>query len=403
MKIVHLMGYFVPELGYQEYYLAKKHKELGHDVYVVASDLWYPSPGIETMSKEAGAKNASRKRKPGFDIIDGIKVYRLRHFFEFTDFVLVKGLKEALNKIKPDVVFAHESRQGAPALAGLWKKEIGYKYIIDQHDFWHKVKEHGPIMKALRYLEYEIFRKRFVNFAIKRADAIIAVTPESKQFLIQRHGVDKNKIELIKLGVLAERFAFSKKLRERTRKKYEIKPDEVVLMYSGIIYPRKYLEMLVSAFSKLKAKKHARLLIVGSGEKNYIKKIKSMAADLGLGKKVIFAGLVNPRNLRDYYSASDIAVWVNNNSISIMEAMACKRPVIIPALQLKGLVSYNNGYAFAPLNESRLIECMDNLIDDKNLRLKMGLNGYKAVIENFDYTKIAGDFLGVAKKVKIQK
>ena len=63
MKIVHLMGYFVPELGYQEYYLAKKHKEMGHDVYVIASDMLYPFPNIETMLKEAGAKDASRKRK----------------------------------------------------------------------------------------------------------------------------------------------------------------------------------------------------------------------------------------------------------------------------------------------------------------------------------------------------
>lgn len=397
------MGYFVPELGYQEYYLAKKHKELGHDVYVIASDLWYPSPGIETMSREAGAKDTSRKRKPGFSIVDGIKVYRLKHCFEFTDFVLVHGLKETLNNIKPDVVFAHESRQGMPALAGLWKKEIGYKYIIDQHDFWHKVKDHGPVMKALRRLEYGIFRKRLVNFAIKKADAIIAVTPESKQFLVQRHGVDKSRIEVIKLGVLAERFAFSEKLRAQTREEYGIKPDEVVLMYSGIIYPRKYLEMLVSAFSKLKAKENARLLIVGSGEKSYIKKIKSMAADLNLRENVIFAGLVAPGNLRNYYSASDIAIWVNNNSISIMEAMACKRPVIIPALQLKGLVSYNNGYAFPPLNESKLLECMERLAGDKNLRLKMGLNGYKAVIENFDYTKIAKDFLKAAEKARTQK
>ncbi len=400
MKIVHLMGYFVPELGYQEYYLAKKHKEMGHDVYVIASDLWYPSPGIETMSKEAGANNTSRKRKPGFNIVDGIKVYRLRHFFEYTDFILVKGLKNTLNYIKPDVVFAHESRQGTPALAGLWKKEIGYKYIIDQHDFWHIVKDHGLIMKALRYLEYEIFRKRFVNFAIKSADAIIAVTPESKQFLIQRHGVDKNRIELIKLGVLTERFTFSEKLRAQTRKKYGIKSDEIVLIYSGIIYPRKYLEMLVSAFSKLKTKKQVRLLIVGSGEKNYIKKIKSMAAELDLGKKLVFAGFVNPKNLRNYYSASDIAVWVNNNSISIMEAMACKRPVIIPALQLKELASYDNGYAFTPLSESHLLECMEKLVNDKDLRLRMGLNGYKAVIKNFDYSKIARDFLKIAEKIK---
>ena len=80
MKIVHLMGYFVPEFGYQEYYLAKKHRKMGHDVYVIASDLLNPFPNIESMLKESGIKDASRKRKAGFSVIDGIKVYRLRHF-----------------------------------------------------------------------------------------------------------------------------------------------------------------------------------------------------------------------------------------------------------------------------------------------------------------------------------
>ncbi|MDP3766301.1 MAG: glycosyltransferase family 4 protein, partial [Nanoarchaeota archaeon] len=219
------------------------------------------------------------------------------------------------------------------------------------------------------------------------------------QFLVQRHHVNKSKIELVKLGVLTERFTFSKKLRSQVRKKYKIKADEVVLMYSGNIYPRKYLEMLVSAFSKLKSDK-AKLLIVGGGEKSYMKKIKSMVAELNLGSRVIFTGFVDPKFLRNYYSACDIAVWANNNSISTMEAMACKRPVIMPALQLKELASYNNGYAFTPLNEHHLLKCMERLVNDKALRLKMGLNGYKAVIKNFDYGDIAKEFLKIAEKVK---
>ena len=130
MKIVHLMGYFTPELGYQEYYIAKEHKKMGHEVYVIASDMLYPFPNIENMLKEAGIKNTSRKRKSGFSVIEGIKVYRLPHFFEYTDFILAKGLRKTLEKIKPDVVFAHESRQGLPALAALYKDKLNYKLIV---------------------------------------------------------------------------------------------------------------------------------------------------------------------------------------------------------------------------------------------------------------------------------
>jgi len=154
MKIVHLMGYFVPEFGYQEYYLAKKHREMGHDVYVVASDMLYPFPNIETMLKEAGIKNTSRKRKAGFSVIDGIKVCRLKHFFEYSDFILARGLKQALAKIKPDVVFAHESWQGLPALAAYYKKLFNYRLVVDQHDFYHKIPSHHWWKRLFRFLDY---------------------------------------------------------------------------------------------------------------------------------------------------------------------------------------------------------------------------------------------------------
>ena len=54
MKIVHIMGYFIPEFGYQEYYIAKKHKELGHDVYVISSDMLYHFSNIKKMFEDAG-------------------------------------------------------------------------------------------------------------------------------------------------------------------------------------------------------------------------------------------------------------------------------------------------------------------------------------------------------------
>lgn len=42
MKIVHVIDYFQPRLGYQETFLAKEHPKLGHEVYVVTSDRYNP-------------------------------------------------------------------------------------------------------------------------------------------------------------------------------------------------------------------------------------------------------------------------------------------------------------------------------------------------------------------------
>ena len=44
MKIVILIDYFQPKLGYQEFFLAKEMQKLGHQVYVATSNYYFPFP-----------------------------------------------------------------------------------------------------------------------------------------------------------------------------------------------------------------------------------------------------------------------------------------------------------------------------------------------------------------------
>ena len=104
LKIVHICPYFQPELGYEEYYTAYFQAKMGHDVYVITSDRLFPFRNIEKMLEQVGAKNTSRKRRKGFQVVDGIKVYRQPVIIEsLYDFILIKGLKKVLNKIRPDI------------------------------------------------------------------------------------------------------------------------------------------------------------------------------------------------------------------------------------------------------------------------------------------------------------
>ena len=396
MKIVHLMGYFVPELGYQEYYLAKKHKEMGHDVYVIASDLLYPFPDVETMLGGAGIRGASRKRKPGFSIIDGIKVYRLKHIFEYSDFIIVKGLKQTLNDIKPDVVFAHESRQFLPALAAYYKNKIGYKLIVDQHDFYHKIPNY-PLWKSfLRFLDYFLFRKFIVDYSIKRADKIVAVTQETKNFLLKTHKINSQRILLIPLGVDTDFFKFDNEARLNIRKKFKLKENEVVLVFSGTIVRRKGIELLLEALSEIR-NEDVKLLIVGDGDLSYMQELKNLSKRLEIENKTIFTGFVKKDEVKNYFSASNIGVWPGNNSVSIMEAMACKLPIVMVDLQLGQLVSYNNGIKFPQNNKEKLKDALNKLVNDEKLRFGMGNNSVNTIKKYYSYDSIAKQFLDLAE------
>lgn len=396
MKIVHLMGYFVPELGYQEYYLAKKHKEMGHDVHVIASDMLYPFPNIENMLKEAGIKNTSRKRKPGLSIVDGIKVYRLPHTVEYADFILVKGLKKTLEKIRPDIVFAHESRQGLPALAAYYKSKFRYKLIIDQHDFYHEIPGHSSIKKILRYLDYFLFRKFIVDYSLGKADCVIAVTEETKNFLVKTHKIPPKDILVIPLGVDTDSFRFNGKARDAIRKRLKIKKRDIVLVFSGIAVRRKGIEILLEALSEIK-NENVKLVIVGGGDQSYMQELRDLSKKLGIEDKSIFTGFVKKGNVKDYFSAADVGVWPANNSVSIMEAMACGLPIVMVDLQLSHLAGYGNGLKFPQHNKEKLKEALERLILNDVLRRSMARNSVSAIKKHYSYDIIAKQFLKAAR------
>src|SRR3990167_3673584 len=244
MKIVHVTGYFQPELGYEEYYLALNQKELGHDVYVVTTDRVPKIPGV----KLEGSRESEFK---------GVKIYRLPVLFEIKGFLIVTGVKKLLKEIKPDVVHVHEPRQFISAMPAFYKDELKYKLIADQHDY-----DIFPTLKAR--LTTRLLRKPLCVYTFNKADKIISTNPEAKDFLISVYGIKKEIIES-SLGADTEYFKFNEKKRKEIRDRLGIK-DEVLIISAGHIGRIKRLEVLINAVSELKAK----ILILGGGDEEKI-------------------------------------------------------------------------------------------------------------------------------------
>ena len=105
MKIVHVQDYFQPQFGTQVTFIARKHAEMGHEVYVVTSDrytlaLYWDTPFYGTLG--ARIKGAS------FATEEEVCVYRLKSSFEIRKFwVWMSGLENKIRELKPDVVYGH--------------------------------------------------------------------------------------------------------------------------------------------------------------------------------------------------------------------------------------------------------------------------------------------------------
>jgi len=92
MRIIHLIDYFQPKLGYQETYLALAHLRLGHHVTVITSDRHYPfSDYASAFQKILG----ERKKKPGKFKEYGLDTLRLAAIeMPFTPVIFLRNFRQ---------------------------------------------------------------------------------------------------------------------------------------------------------------------------------------------------------------------------------------------------------------------------------------------------------------------
>ncbi|KAF5050307.1 D-inositol-3-phosphate glycosyltransferase [anaerobic digester metagenome] len=384
MKIVHVIDYFQPKLGYQEPNLAIEQLGMGHSVVVVTSDRYSPSLYEGDAVKQVLGE---RIRKPGHYIEEGIPTVRLNVLFEHFPAIWVSGLEKQILNLQPDLVHVHGvATFSAMRVAGL-KKKINFKLIIDDHMTF------GASRSPLRCL-YPVFKHTFAKKILKHSDLLVGVSNTSKQFMHEKYGFPLEQIELIPLGAGIKRFHFDPQARQLIREKFALNDDAIVFIYAGKVVPVKGPHILIDAAIEL-AKQHPNVfvIVVGNGPDGYIQEMMDKIKKHSLENHFIFNKAVPNDQLYQYYSAADVAVWPREASLSMMEAMSCNLPIIISAeSEVSERLEYNNGLQYWHEDAENLKLQMEKMLDE-SLRLEMGANGRKLVEDKLNWTKISQRFL----------
>lgn len=131
----------------------------------------------------------------------------------------------------------------------------------------------------------------------------------SEEAGIDRFGskvVRSSRFHVMKNGIDVKRFEFSPVARAEVRASLGIGESTLVVGHAGRLSPQKNHEKILSVFSCV-ADRHGNsvLMLVGQGERE--QELRSLAGSLGMGDRVIFAG-VHP-NVEDYYSAMDVFLF----------------------------------------------------------------------------------------------
>jgi glycosyltransferase involved in cell wall biosynthesis len=236
----------------------------------------------------------------------------------------------------------------------------------------------------------------------KYADAIITCSDEIANVIKKEMKIEESKIYTIYNGVNLERFY--PKDKNELRRTYKISKDKFIILTVSRLKKIKGIDVFIYALnSVLKKFKNIELFIIGDGD--YRKNLERLVHKLDLQDYVKFLGNVPNDNLPNYYNLSDIFVlptrakegfpWV------IIEAMACKKPVIVSNIGgVSGSIIKDgeNGLLFEPSNIKDLEEKILLLLNNPQFRDKIAENGYQTVKRFFSEEIMINKTLEVIEK-----
>jgi phosphatidylinositol alpha-1,6-mannosyltransferase len=190
------------------------------------------------------------------------------------------------------------------------------------------------------------------------------------------------------------------------RERYGLDPGRWLLSvarlsrHKGVDTALKALATMAGRYADL------RYAVVGSGEE--LDALEEEARQLGVGDRVRFLTEVPDRDLPALYNVAEVYLGVSRLmeqrvegfGISIAEASACGVPVVagrsggIPEAVRDG----ETGFLVDAERPDAVAEAVGRLLDDRELRLRLGAAGRRAVETYYNWDRVAGDLARIGRE-----
>lgn len=224
--------------------------------------------------------------------------------------------------------------------------------------------------------------------------AVISISERYKRALIDA-GIPPERITVIHDSVDLDRF---KPLSTSINvlKGDSPKRGSVFVGIVGRIEPfKRQMEFLRAAEMVLERRRNVFFFVIGDiGSRGYFRKLRRFIDERNIGRHVIFTG---PReDMVEVLNSLDILITFSGGSV-MLEAMACGKPVIsvrevqkaVPAeLSWQIVRDGETGFVIQRSDTDALVETIVRLIDDPDLRIRLGSEGRKWAEERFSHDQM---------------
>ena len=359
--------------------LAQEISEMGHNVTIYTTDLDF-----------SNGSNKFNKKLPRIEKFEKFLINRTHVWFSLKLFFVNTSMSKEIENDKPDIIHTIGLRSFQSIIAWRVSKKLNIPLVVsDQgglttHPF---LAESGFFLKTL-YKIQDFFIKKIINDA-----SVISVANEYEQKIFSSLN-KKSRIEIIRNGVNLKKLVSKHNFKE----KYQINSN--FILFVGRFSKSKGIETLINAFSIVKNElkdSDIHLVIMGV-DFGYQAEMEKLIKKLNLSEEIKVIKNPPRDDVISAYGESEFLVLPSQWELSPLvplESFAFKKPVI--STNSHGIpytVQNNkNGILVEPENSFELSNAIVKLLNDSELREKLGQSGYNFVNEECNCVSMAKNSL----------
>lgn len=341
---------------------------------------------VLTCTKGKG-NHRYEKREEGYDVIHHIILFSpLGNSFSPSIFRTLLKIKDDY-----DLIHAHCHLFLSAIMASLVRR-IGSPPLI--------ITTHGIMSASAPDWFNKLYMKTIGKWVLKGADKIICYTDKEKATLADMLNLNLEKICVIPNGVDTDLFQPDTDIDNQSSSN-----SGPTILWVGRFVRGKGVEYIIQAAKILIIEcPNLKILLVGDGPLKG--KIEDLIEKFNLKKNVIIKENIANENMPEVYQKSNMFVLPSLNEgvpKTLLEAMACGKPVILSEFPHLAELIKNAGLTFPKGNVHALADNIMRLVRDSELAKELGNNGRNKIVEGHSWENTVSETIKLYEEVAGRK
>jgi alpha-maltose-1-phosphate synthase len=357
--------------------LSKALQKQGNKVSII--DLYAPNTDKELDYLFIRLPRYLEKNKPA----PGSPLHIIKKLiFSLKTLILLNKMNK---KEKLDIVHIQNQYPGFFIMLFLKRLMKNTKFVYTTHiPFWTLEKE--------EFNEKYYFKTMLERLCMRMADKIIAVGFSQKKGIIEKAGINENKIEVIWNGVDLNKFKPIKNKDKRLK----------IISVARISRVKNQMLIIKIIPDIIKKQKNVKFYFIGQEEdKAYLEEINKYIKENKIEDFVEITGAIDNNQIPDFYKKSRIFISASNAEglpLTILEAMASGCAIILSDIGPHSeLGKINEIVYFKKNNNEDLKTKLHDLLSNKKKILRLRNKSLECAKKNFSWNNVALKNLAVYK------